>query len=699
MGEWLAFPVSDPVLTFSVILFMVLLATVTLRRFGIPSVVGLILLGIALGPYGSGVLERDMAIVLFGTVGLLYIMFMAALEIDIADLKKNSHKSALFALFSFGIPMGLGMVVGHYLLGLSWGSAALLGSMFGSHTLLAFPAAQQLGIAKNRAIAVAVGGSVLTDTAALIVLAIVAALATGVSGGAFWGLFALKVAIFGVAVFWLVPIVAQWFFKVHEESVPQYIFVLAIAFLVAYGAQLAGLEPIIGAFFAGLALNRFIPAASPLMNRVGFIGNAIFIPFFLIGVGMMVDPLVFISSGETVLAAALMTATVIVGKLLGTLVTSLSFKQSRLEFASVFGLTIPQAAATLAVAFVGMELGLFGEVILNGAVMMILFTCLAGSLIVEKAGAKLAEKEAQVVPERDGIQQKILIAIEKSDDIDPLVDLAVMLKDPDNEEPIYALNVIREGAKAEDQLILSQRMMEEAVKLGSATESQMEVIARIAPSVALGIARGAREVQASDSLIVWDGDPDEKADRLYGDVIDTIIKRNLHGIWVTHLKQPLNTFKRITLLIPPRSELEEGYFHTLHQIKRLIKETGAKTRLAGSTLSLRYAKAVMMGTEPPIESETARFDDWRHLGEFVGECTPDDLLIILSSRKETLSYAPVMDEIPDVLMGRCKELSAMVIYPRQLTLEQLKNDIRADRYKELFGGSKRRIRELLKAKP
>ncbi len=699
MGEWLVFPVSDPVLTFSVILFMVLLATVTLRRFGIPSVVGLILLGIALGPYGTGVLERDTAIVLFGTVGLLYIMFMAALEIDIADLKKNSHKSALFALFSFGIPMGLGMLVGHYLLGLSWASAALLGSMFGSHTLLAFPIAQQLGIAKNRAIAVAVGGSVLTDTAALIVLAIVAALALGVSGGAFWGLFALKVAVFGVAVFWLVPIVAQWFFKYHEESVPQYIFVLAIAFLVAYGAKLAGLEPIIGAFFAGLALNRFIPSASPLMNRVGFIGNAIFIPFFLIGVGMMVDPMVFVSSVETLWVAALMTVTVIVGKFLGAVATGLSFRQRREEILSVFGLTIPQAAATLAVVFVGMGLGLFDEIILNGAVMMILFTCLAGSLIVERVGSKLAESEAQVVPERDGIKQKLLIAIEKSDDIDPLVDLAVMLKEPDDDEPIYALNVIQEGAKAEDQLILGQRMMEEAVKLSSATESQMEVIARIAPSVALGIARGAREVQASDSLIVWDGHLDEKKERLYGDVIDTIIKRNLHGTWITHLKQPLNTFKRITLLIPPRSELEEGYFHTLRQIKRLIKETGASVRLAGSSLSLRYAKAVMMGTEPPIESESVRFDDWRMLGEFVGECTPDDLLIILSARRETLSYAPFLEEVPDMLANRCEQLSAMVIYPRQITLDQLQSDIRTNRYKELFGGSKRRIKQLLKAKP
>ena len=696
MGEWLVFPVSDPVLTFSVILFMVLLATVTLRRFGIPSVVGLILLGIALGPYGTGVLERDTAIVLFGTVGLLYIMFMAALEIDIADLKKNSHKSALFALFSFGIPMALGVLVGHYLLGLGWAPAALLGSMFGSHTLLAFPIAQQLGIAKNRAIAVAVGGSVLTDTAALIVLAIVAALALGVSGGAFWGLFALKVAIFGVAVFWLVPMVAQWFFKVHEESVPQYIFVLAIAFLVAYGAKLAGLEPIIGAFFAGLALNRFIPSASPLMNRVGFIGNAIFIPFFLIGVGMMVDPLVFISSFETLWVAALMTATVIGGKFLGALATGVSFRQSRIEILSVFGLTIPQAAATLAVVFVGMQLGLFDEIILNGAVMMILFTCLIGSLIVERAGAKLAESEAQITPEKDTIAQKLLVSIEKSDDINPLIELAVMLKEP-GEEPIYALNVIQDSAQAENQLLLSQRMMEEAVKLGSATESEIEVVARIAPSIALGIARSAREVQASDSLIAWDGQLDEKEERLYGDVIDLVIKRNLHGVWITHLRQPINTFKRITLLLPPRSELEEGYVHTLKLAKKLIKETGAKARLAGSALSLRYAQA-MMGIEPVVESQTVRFDDWRTLGQFVGECAPDDLLILLSARKETLSYAEFLDTVPEVLAKGCEQLSFMVVYPKQRNLSDLESDIRSDRYKELFGGSRRRIKKLLKGR-
>ncbi|MGE4296045.1 MAG: cation:proton antiporter [Campylobacterales bacterium] len=694
MLEALNLPVNDPVLIFSIILFMVLFATVTLKGFNIPSVVGLILSGVALGPFGVGFLERDDSIVLFGTVGLLYIMFMAALEIDIADFKKNSHKSVLFALFSFGVPMGLGILVGMTLLDLTLLPALLLGSMFGSHTLLAFPIAQQLGIAKNKAIAVAVGGSVLTDTAALVTLAIVAALSLGTSNGYFWTVFGLKVAVFAALVFLVVPRVAQWYFRNHEESIPQYIFALAIVFLVAYGAKLAGLEPIIGAFFAGLALNRFIPRSSALMNRIDFIGNAVFVPFFLIGVGMLVDPKVLVSSPQTLFAGAMMVLSVLAGKGLGAWITGVILGQSKIEWQTVISLTIPQAAATLAVAFVGMELGLFDETILNGAVLMVLVTCLLGSLGVERYGAQLAETEADLIGEKDETPQKILVAVEDEADIHNLMELALLLKNKKSEDPLWALHVIKEGSEADDRVALSRRMLEEAVRLGSATENPVHILTRIAPSIAHGISRGARELEASDALVAWDGQLDENEERLFGDVLDTVIKKTAQGVWVTHIAQPLNTLKRISVVLPPRSELEVGYVHLLSSIKMLAKELSAEVVLAGSALSLRYAQAVM--TLAPAQTvKTVRFDDWRDLEAFARECDKDQLLIVVGARVDTLSWAEFMDTVAAALSKTMTEKNFIIAYPAQNTIKELQKQIAENRYRELFGGNRRRIRRAI----
>lgn len=686
-------PVSNPVLIFSIILLVVLFSTVGLKRFNMPAVIGLILAGVVLGPNGIGLLERDSSIVLFGTVGLLYIMFMAALEIDIADFKRNKHKSLVFGLLTFGIPMALGTAAGYYLLGLGWVSAVLLASMFASHTLLSYPIAAQLGIVKNRAVATAIGGTIITDTAALLVLAVIAASVGGEIGTFFWiKLFTLTL-LFGTAVFWGLPKVAYAFFTRYDENVPQYIFVLGMVFLAAFLAELCGLEPIIGAFMAGLALNRFIPHSSPLMNRIEFIGNAVFIPFFLIGVGMIVDLKVFFTSFNTLWVAIVMVAVAIGAKWTAAWATARLFNYSRAEGEVIFGLSVAQAAATLAAVFVGYRLGFFDDTILNGTVIMILVTCMLSSLTTEKWGQAIAENEAQVVPEKDETEARLLVSVEDGDHISDLMLLAMMVKNG-GDQPIYALNVIKDNAQAEERIAFSRRMMEQAVKLGSATENPVQVISRIAPAIGTGIARSARELGASDILLYWDGEPDEKEHRLYGSVIDTVITKTAQAISIIHLSQPLNTLKKITVLMPPRIELESGFVHTLTHIKRLIKELGATPVLAGSALTLRYAHAVM-GLKPEIQAAQTRFDDWRNLEAFARECGKDELLIVLAARPETLSWAEFMDTVPETLNRTLKEKSFIVAYPAQSTLKELERQITENRYTELFGGSRRRVRNTL----
>lgn len=346
-------PLKNPVLIFSLILFIILFAPIILNKFRIPHLIGLIIAGAIIGPNGFNLMERDMSIVLFGTVGLLYIMFLAGLEIDLTEFKKNSGKSLYFGMLTFLIPMGLGTAAGLYILNFSLFTSILLASMFASHTLIAYPIVSKLGVTKDRAVNITVGGTMITDTLALLVLAVIVGMTTGEINNEFWIKLGVSVVVFGLVVIFIFPMIGRWFFKRFEDNISQYIFVLGMVFLGGFLAELAGIEHIIGAFLVGLALNRLIPHTSPLMNRIEFVGNALFIPFFLIGVGMLINYRAFFSGFETIKVAVVMTLIAIIAKFLAAYITQKTFKFSVDQRRLIFGLSSAQAAATLAAVLVG----------------------------------------------------------------------------------------------------------------------------------------------------------------------------------------------------------------------------------------------------------------------------------------------------------------------------------------------------------
>jgi Kef-type K+ transport system membrane component KefB/nucleotide-binding universal stress UspA family protein len=349
-------PLKNPVLIFSLILFIILFAPLILNKLRIPHLIGLIIAGALIGPNGFNLMERDMSIILFGTVGLLYIMFLAGLEIDLAEFKKNSGKSLYFGLLTFLIPMVLGIVGGLYLLNFSISTSVLLASMFASHTLIAYPIVSKLGATKDRAVNITVGGTMITDTLALLVLAVIVGMTTGEINDEFWIKLGVSVLVFGLVIVFIFPLIGRWFFKRFEDNISQYIFVLGMVFLGGFLAELAGIEHIIGAFLVGLALNRLIPRTSPLMNRIEFVGNALFIPFFLIGVGMLIDYRAFFRGFETIKVASIMTLIAIVAKFLAAFITQKTFKFSIDQRRLIFGLSSAQAAATLAAVLVGFNI-------------------------------------------------------------------------------------------------------------------------------------------------------------------------------------------------------------------------------------------------------------------------------------------------------------------------------------------------------
>jgi Kef-type K+ transport system membrane component KefB len=660
--EW-TLPLKSPVLIFSLVLFIILFAPLLLARLRIPGIIGLILAGVAIGPNGFNLLLRDASIQLFGTVGLLYIMFLAGLEIDLKDFKKNRNKSLVFGAFTFLIPMIMGTLVSLYFFNFSLPSSILLASMFASHTLLAYPIASRYGVSKALSVNVTVGGTIITDTLALLVLAVIAGASKGELNQEFWLRLSVSVSIFAVLVLVGFPYLARWFFKKFEDAVSQYIFTLAMVFLAAFLAEVAGIEGIIGAFLAGLALNRLIPHTSALMNRLEFVGNALFIPFFLIGVGMLVDLRVLFQGPEALFVAATMTIVATVAKWLAAFFTQKSFGMKAVERQMMFGLSNAQAAATLAAVLVGYNLGLLNEQVLNGTIVMILVTCLISSFAVERASRKMALMEAT---EQDNANEdsgeRILVPLSNPENVESLLQLAVMAKDVQSRNPLYALTVTREDAQVEQGLVASRKLLEKAVKVAAATDHRVETLNRMDMNVTNGIVYAARENNITHLVIGWNPKP-QVADKFFGSIMDNLLKRTEQAIMVYRGVQPLNTIRRILVVVPQHAEFEPGFVGWVKGLRQLIKQTNAKALFYGNA-SL-HDKLTQLSKQKKLAfeftfQEFAEWDDFLVLSRDVGS---NDLLVVVSARKGTLSYQPALDKVPNQLGKYFQQNSFAIIFP------------------------------------
>ena len=507
-------PLTNPVLIFSVILFIILFAPLVLHRFKIPDIVGLIIAGALIGPYGLHIMDRDSSIVLFGTVGLLYIMFVAGLEIDMADFKKNSKRSLIFGLYTFFIPMILGTFAGVYLLDFSYPTSILLASMFASHTLVTYPIVSKYGITKNRAVNVTIGGTVVTCLLALLVLAVIVGMSTGELTQGFWIQLGVSTIVFAFIVLWGFPFVGRWYFKRYDDRVGQFIFVLGLVFFASFLAEAAGLEAIIGAFLAGLALNRLIPNTSALMNRIEFVGNALFIPFFLIGVGMLVNFHVFLYDLTTVWVAVIMCVVATVSKFIPAWLAQKNFRFTTSERTLIFGLSNAQAAATLAAVLVGYNvilgttpegesIRLLNESVLNGTIVMILVTCIIASFATQKGAQEvaLAEFAEDESVDNEEIEDRILIPLSNIENVEELVGLAVTIKSKKAKAVMTALNVIQadEGDSMAEKK--ANQLLEKATKAAAATDNELVTSLRYDEDIVNGIKNATKEHKITDIVL------------------------------------------------------------------------------------------------------------------------------------------------------------------------------------------------------
>ena len=671
-------PLADPVLKFLLILLIILAAPLLLNKLRIPHLLGLIIAGAIIGPHGFNLVLRDSSIILSGTAGLLYIMFLAGLEIDMADFKRNSTKSLAFGMYTFLIPMILGTVVGIWVLRFNVLTSVLLASMFASHTLIAYPIISKLGISKNKAVSITVGGTMITDTLALLVLTIIVGMATGQVNDMFWIRLGVSILIFALIVLFGFPFIGRWFFKHVHDNISQYIFVLVMVFLGSFLAQVAGMEAIIGAFLSGLALNRLIPQSSPLMNRVEFVGNAIFIPFFLLGVGMLIDYRTFFTSFETVKVGLIMIIVATAAKYIAAWMTQKTFHLSTDQRSVIFGLSNAQAAATLAAVMVGYNvitgtdangepIRLLNESVLNGTILMILVTCTIASFAAQKGAHNIAAQDISDKEENKKESEHILIPVSNEETVEELVNLSLAIKSPQNKNGLFALKVIDNHHSDEKALKQSRRVLQTAVNTAAATDTRMKDLLRYDLSVSNAIASVVKEREITDLVVGLHKEKDIPAAFL-GHIVESVLAESSVSTFIYKPAQPISTVRRHLIIIPELAEKEIGFNQIIFRLRNVTQNTGAATVFYGSEATLNALKKLL--AKKSGEASYIEFNDWDDFLIVFRDIKPDDTMWIILSRKEGLSYAPAMARIPKYLNKYFQANSFVLAYPVQAGMNE-----------------------------
>lgn len=675
-------PLSNPVLIFSLILLIILLSPILLRKLNIPGIIGLIIAGVVIGPHGLNILEKNSAIDLFSTIGLLYIMFIAGLELDLNQFKLNRNKSLLFGLFTFAIPLGIGFPVCYYLLGYDFNASFLTASMFATHTLVAYPIVSKLGVSKNQAVAITVGGTILTDTAVLIILAVVMGNHQGSLNTEFWVRLVVSLAIFSAIMFLIIPRIAKWFFrKLESEKHSHYIFVLSMVFLAAFLAEVAGVEPIIGAFVAGLALNKLIPHSSALMNRIEFIGNSLFIPFFLISVGMLVDVSVILSGPTALIVAGTLSVVAIFGKWLAALFTQLIFKYTKAQRQLIFGLSGAHAAATLAVILVGYKAEILDENILNGTIILILITCIVASFATEKAAKKIiieTEDDMEELVKSNSVNNEhILLPIANILNIEKFLEFAILIKDKKSANPISILSIVSNNNEAEINILKARNTLEEFVRQASASETKVNIITTIDHNPASGIIRISREIMADIIILGW---PQRSGffDKLIGDKLENILNKTDKTAFICHLEKPFVQLKRIVVTAPPLAEHEIGFDIWVNKIAMLAQELSSPIALYCNEATEKAVRRTFEKDKLTAPIIINNFTDWDDFLVLARNVHADDLFVLVSARKGATSYMGALENLPAKLEKHFAINNRLVIYPQQYS-----DNLNGDNYEEI----------------
>lgn len=641
-----------------------------LNRLKIPHVIGLILAGVLVGPHGFNILARDMSFEVFGQVGILYLMFLAGLEIDMYHLKRNIGRGAVFGLYTFFIPLLIGAAGAYIFLGLDLLTSTLLASMFAAHTLLAYPIISRLGLSKNPAVIIAIAGTIFTVLGSLTVLA-------GVVGvchdGAFSILGTLKLlamlVIYCILTVYLFPRIARWFFKRYSDGIMQFIFVLAVVFVAAQSAVAIGIEGVFGAFMAGLVLNRYVPARSPLMSRIEFVGNAIFIPYFLIGVGMLINMGVLLKGWNTVYVATVMSVIAMGSKWLAAYAAQRTYHLKPIDRSVLYQLTNAHTAVALAVVMIGYNMHIFGEEILNGTVIMILVTCTVSSIGTSRAATRLkvlemsdsnVEKAART-ERRKPINT--LIAVGSPLTAPELVNLAVMMRGTvSKRSSLYALHVRNDNTAS--SRAVSRNSLDVAEQTAASADVKLSSLERYDMNFVTGMINTIEERDITD-VVIGLHRRNAVIDSFFGDKLSRLLRATNKMIVISRCFIPINTITRIVVAVPEKAEYETGFVRWVSALGNLTRDVGCRIIFCCYAATRKSIHAVLRHGEYDIRSEFRTIEAWDDFILLSNKILPDDLFVVVNARRTSVSFTSDLDTLPQFLQRYMASNNLLVLYPEQ----------------------------------
>lgn len=666
------FPITNPTLIFFVVLLIILLAPIIMGKLRIPHIIGMVLAGVLVGQYGLDILSRDASFELFGRVGLYYIMFLASLEMDLDGLQRNKYRALVFGLLTFAIPFAMNYVTGISLLGYTTGAALLLACIMSSHTLISYPIVSRYGLQRKPSVVISVGATMVSLLLALIVLAVIVASHQGGGGFAFWSFFILKMALYCAVLLYAVPRLTRWFLRRYSDAVMQFIFVMAMLFLMAALAELIGLEGIFGAFFAGLILNRYIPQLSPLMNRIEFIGNALFIPYFLIGVGMLINVRLLFAGGNIIWVVACF---VIIGTLSKAIAAYLSGSLFRLPLSSahmMFGLSSAHAAGAIAMVMVGMGLKtadgkpLVDEQMLNGVVIMILFTCIISSIVTDRSAQHIIVRDKEVAhdEEESTTVENILVPVKYPEYANRLIDLALMMRSVKRPQGIVALNVVYDDQNIRKNQAAGQRLLDQVSHYAAGSDVHLQTQVRIAANIANGIKHAFKEFQATEVLIGMHTHSNVSP-KFWGEFHQSLFNGLSRQIIMARLNHPIATLRRIQVAVPSRAQYEPGFYRWVERLSRLSENLECRIVFYGRKDTLQMINEYVKNRHASVRATYIEMEHWNEMPKLAATIADDHLFVVVTARKGTVSFKTAQERLPEELTKYFKGKNLMIIFPDQ----------------------------------
>ena len=659
--------ISQPVAIFLLVLGIILLGPVVFRRLKIPPIVGLIIAGMAVGPYGFGLLERDASFRIFGEVGILYIMFQAAVDIDMFHLKRQYRKGVTFGLLSFALPLAAGVFGSRYAFGLGWDTSLLIASMYASHTLVSYPVVSRFGLQNNRGAVIAVCGTIVAVMLALLVLAGV--VQTKIAGGFHVSIFLrliLFTAIYCIVIGYSFPFITRRFFRSNSDPVTQFIFILALVFAASLISKLIGLEAILGAFYAGLVLNRLIPSRSPLMKNIRFVGDSIFIPYFLIGVGMLINVGVIFRGWGVIWVAANMSVAALISKGLAALLAKKICSLTQAETRLMFGLSSGKAAATIAAVMIGYNYGMLTEDVMNGAVVMILICCITASIVTERAAIRIRMELTSQSLENEEIGSvefaRQIVSVSNPVTSEGLMRLSLFMRNRRNPNPLTVL-FIRTGQDKRARA-MGKAALESAVAAADEMAVEVRPVERFEINIASALSNVAVEQEATE-IIIGLHRRNNIVDSFYGTIIEQLLKSTDRMVIMSRCFIPVDTVARIRVVVPEKAEYETGFHLWVSRLAMLASNIEAGITFISYKDTGDFIRSAIADDGIEIDVKYEILDSYDDFILLSGDIAEEDLLAVICARRGSISYSSEVESLPGFLNKYFSRHNLMLIYPKQ----------------------------------